>query len=67
MASDCINQRSPFDHDYCCIFETNLLEGLKTVYSPVSCDQIMFYLSCNNLSCVILFVQPGSVEVLVFL
>ena len=48
-----------------------MLEGLQTVQSCVSCDLVtfqivMFYLLCNDLSRNVLFVQTGSVEVLVF-
>ena len=56
----------------CFIVEIFLLERLQTVYSHVSCDLVTFrivtslYLLCNDLSRVVLFVQTGSVEVLVF-
>ena len=48
-----------------------LIEELQKVQSRVSCDLVTFrivtfYLLCNNLSRVVLFVQTGSVEVLVF-
>ena len=56
---------------FCFIVENFLLKGLQTVQSCISCNLVTlqlvtFYLLCNNLSRVVLFVQTRSVEVLVF-